>query len=140
MWLIFSRRKQSFGMYSVCVCPHQDPNMPQGRAGPLSSLEHTHTVIPAQTRERPAWLPEQKRVSSVSRMSTLAKNKSRAFAVKTRQLSLVYIKEGILTCSNLDSFWQRVFFIWNLSLTGTKTIGPLAISEVRRQGLQTAGL
>lgn len=113
--------------------------MPQGRAGPFSSLEHTHGH--SSTDAETSSLAAKAEMGKLSFENVNSgKNKSRSFTVKTRQLSLVYIKEGILTCSNLDSFWQRVFFIWNLSLTGTKTIGLLAISEVRRQGLQTAGL
>lgn len=136
VWLIFSRCKQSFGVYSVC--PHQDPNMPQGRAGPFSSLEHT--VMSVQTRECPVRAAKAETGKLSFENVNSDKNKSCSFALKTLQLSLVYVKEVILTCSNLDSFWQGFFLIWNLPLTGTETIGLLAISKVRRQGLQAARL
>ena len=43
------------------------------------------------------------------------------------QLSLVYVTEVILTCSDLGgSLWR--FLTWNLSLTGTKTIRLPGIS------------
>lgn len=94
-------------MYTVC--PHQDPNMPKGRAGPFPSLEHTHTVISVQTRECPVWAAKEEMGKLSFEHINSDKNKSCSFAVKSLQLSLVSVKKVILTCSNLDGLWRKGF-------------------------------
>lgn len=107
--------------------------MPQGRAGPFSSLEHTHGH--SSTDAGTSSLAARAEMGKLSFENVNSgKNRSRAFAVKTRQLF------GVHQGRDFDMFkpgqlLAKGFFIWNLSLTGTKTIGLLAISEVRRQGL-----
>lgn len=108
--------------------------MPKGRAGPFPSLEHTHSHFSTDGNVQ-SGLPKEKGVSSVSRMSTLT---------KTKAAPLLLSLYSCLWCMSSKWFWHvrtwTAFFIWNFSLTGTKTTGLLGISKVRRQGLQTARL
>lgn len=75
-------------MYTVC--PHQDPNMPKGRAGPCPSLKHT--VISVQTRECPVQAAKEEMGKLTFENINSDKNKSCSFAVKSPQLSLVSVK------------------------------------------------
>lgn len=65
--------------------------MPKGRAGPFLSLEHTHSHFQYR-RESPVWAAKGERGKLGFKNVNSDKNKSCSFAVKSLQLSLVYVK------------------------------------------------